>query len=368
MWLAHPLPPDVKLAIDRLARTDDAQHVAVMPDVHLAREVCVGTVLATSRLIYPDAVGGDIGCGMAAISFDVSADVLSDENAAAKLLTGLARCVPTNRHATRKGRELPNMLNEMPLSDRRLDVICRRDGVIQFGTLGRGNHFLEFQSDDEGRLWLMVHSGSRAVGPAIRDLYGSQAAQSSTGLRFLDAKSREGMSYLSDVQWAQAYARESRRTMIHAAAELASKLFRARMDESSFVNCDHNHVRQEIHEGQTLWVHRKGAMLAGAGVAGILPGSMGTESYHVEGRGCAVALCSSAHGAGRAMSRDQARRKISTRDLARQMCGVWFDHRISHALCEESPSAYKDIRAVLRAQHELVRVVRRLRPVLIYKS
>jgi tRNA-splicing ligase RtcB len=136
----------------------------------------------------------------------------------------------------------------------------------------------------------------------------------------------------------------------------------------TLVSCDHNHVAREEHFGESLLVHRKGAMPAAAGAAGVLPGSMGTVSYHVEGRGCAESLRSSAHGAGRAFSREQARRRVTARELSRQMGGVWFDYRIAESLRDEAPAAYKDVRAVLRAQHELVRVVRTLRPLLSYKS
>jgi tRNA-splicing ligase RtcB len=156
--------------------------------------------------------------------------------------------------------------------------------------------------------------------------------------------------------------------MIDAAAGAVADLFGARPVEGSFFSCDHNHVRRETHFGQALWVHRKGAMSAASGELGVLPGSMGTETFHVEGRGCADALCSSAHGAGRAMSRDEARRKVSVRELERQLRRVWFDPRAAPALREEAPSAYKDVRAVLRAQRELTRIVRRLRPVLCYKG
>ena len=138
--------------------------------------------------------------------------------------------------------------------------------------------------------------------------------------------------------------------------------------EESYFSCDHNHARREIHFGRDLWVHRKGAMSAGAGQAGLLPGSMGSESYHVEGRGCEQSLCSSAHGAGRSMSRDEAQRSLKPREVEHQLRGVWFDHRLLSDLREEAPRAYKDIRAVARAQRDLTRIVRRLRPVLCYKG
>ncbi len=156
--------------------------------------------------------------------------------------------------------------------------------------------------------------------------------------------------------------------MAAAACDVVAGALGIAADPSSFVSCNHNHVRRETHDGESLWVHRKGAIAAGAGEPGLIPGSMGTTSYHVEGRGVAAALGSSAHGAGRRLSRTDARRTLSAKDVTRELRGVWFDHRIAGGLREEAPSAYKDIGSVLRAQAELVRVVRRLRPVLSFKG
>src|ERR1044071_3380685 len=147
-WLTEPLPTRVEQALERLARTDDVCHIAVMPDVHLTDEICIGTVVATTRLIYPDAVGGDIGCGIAAVRFDGPASLLSDERVAAKVLHGLSHTVPSIRHGARSAvTQLPENLRDVPLSDQRLERLKERDARIQLGTLGRGNHFLEFQTD-----------------------------------------------------------------------------------------------------------------------------------------------------------------------------------------------------------------------------
>jgi tRNA-splicing ligase RtcB len=340
-----------------------------MPDVHLASEVCVGVVLATQRLIYPDAVGGDIGCGMAAIAFDVDADVLRDERRAARMFQALARAAPILKRSSASSPELASAtLGDARLSDARLEAIARRAGRVQMGTLGRGNHFLEFQADEEDRLWLMVHSGSRAMGQAIRSFHLRSARRSETGLMYLDADEDQGRAYLSDVAWARAYAYENRRRMLDAASRAAAEVLSATDDPRTYLNCDHNHVRLETHLGEPLYVHRKGAASAAPGEAGIIPGSMGRESYHVEGRGCAEALMSSSHGTGRTMSRHEARQKVSVRELRRQLDGVWFDPRIADALREEAPSAYKDVREVMRAQRELIRITRRLSPVLCYKG
>jgi tRNA-splicing ligase RtcB len=166
-WLAEPLPKDVALSIDRLASAEDVARVAVMPDVHLSGDVCVGLAVATTQLIYPAAVGGDIGCGMAAVALDADAGLLDGERAAARLLDALGKNVPAMRHSRATMPDLPGSLQVESLSHPRLQKLLSRDGRVQFGTLGRGNHFLEFQADDEDRLWIMLHSGSRAMGQAI---------------------------------------------------------------------------------------------------------------------------------------------------------------------------------------------------------
>jgi tRNA-splicing ligase RtcB (3'-phosphate/5'-hydroxy nucleic acid ligase) len=367
-WAESPLPEGVATALERLARSDDVRRIAVMPDVHLASDVCVGTVVATSRSLYPAAVGGDIGCGVAAVAFDGAATALDDERAAAAVLAGLYRAIPLVRHARKRAPELPADLAVQALSAPRLEALKCSEGSLQLGTLGRGNHFVELQADETGRLWLMLHSGSRAMGQAIRDHHLACCRPARSGLGLLDAESREGADYLRDMEWAIRYAHASRRVMARAASEVVASALGLETLPESLVSCNHNHVRRETHDGETLWVHRKGAIAAGLGEPGLIPGSMGTASYHVEGRGVAAALASSAHGAGRRLSRTDARHAVSARDVARQMKGVWFDHRIASGLREEAPSAYKDIASVLRAEAELVRIVRRLRPVLSFKG
>jgi tRNA-splicing ligase RtcB len=370
-WLAEPLPREVAESIARLADAEDVQYVAVMPDVHLANEVCVGAVVATRRLIYPAAVGGDIGCGMAAIGFDAAADLLRDERSAARLLRRLYQRIPSLRHSKQTmPSRLPECLQEQPLSHLRLEKLAGRDGRVQLGTLGRGNHFLEFQADEQGQLWLMVHSGSRAMGQAItaHHLEGAAVGTSPTRLRFLDGESAAGQAYVSDLGWALRYATENRLAMVRAACEAMAELFAINADLRSLVHGHHNHVRRETHFGEEFWIHRKGASSAAPGEPGVIPGSMGTASFHVEGRGNELALRSSSHGAGRAMSRAEAAHRVGVKQLQRQMEGVWFDHRQAQRLRDEAPAAYKDIHAVMRSQRDLVRIVRTLRPILSYKG
>lgn len=367
-WLAGPLSTDVKNALERLRQVPDVVRIAVMPDVHLASEVCIGTVVATRHSIIPHAVGGDIGCGMAALAFNCQANLLGNASAAEQLLDALYQSVPVMRQPRSFVRELPESLLTKALSDPFLEKLSDRDGRWQLGTLGRGNHFLEFQEDDVGTLWVMVHSGSRAMGQAIAEHHISAVSTSSSGLRCFEADGHQGMAYLNDVQWALAYADANRQCILDSVVGLMRRLFGIEPILESMTTCHHNHVQLETHFDQILWVHRKGAIEAREDMPGIIPGSMGSYSYHVEGRGNPESLCSSSHGAGRAMDRTSARRSVSEHELHRQLKGIWFDPRLAGKLRDEAPTAYKDIQEVMRAQKDLTRIVRRLRPVLCYKG
>ena len=277
-------------------------------------------------------------------------------------------CAPALRHpGAVDGHALPDGLAG-PLSSPGLESLRRRTAGAQLGTLGRGNHFVELQADEDGRLWLMVHSGSRGLGPAIRDHHTAVATRLRGGLRGLAADTPEASAYLGDMQWALDYAELSRTRLLERACEVLAACLGVRPGNEASINCHHNFVRRELHAGQWLWVHRKGAISAREGEPGVIPGSMGAPSYHVLGRGHPQSLCSSSHGAGRCMARGEARRRIGAQELLAQLRGVWFDHRDAEALLDEAPAAYKDIGAVMRAQRELTRVVRRLRPVLSFKA
>lgn len=368
MWLAEPLSGEMERALRRLERTQGVVAVAVMPDAHLSKQVCVGTVTATADVLIPDAVGGDIGCGMEALRFDVEAEGI-DQDRAKQILAKLSDRIPILRHRGNRVPILPAALSEETSGDATIDNLCRRQAALQFGTLGRGNHFVELQRDEDGFLWAMVHSGSRGIGPAIRDRFlRNGTADPGSRIVVLRADEPAGISYLSCAQWARAYARKSRAFMMRQVAEILGELLAAKADESTRIDADHNHVQLEAHREQQLWVHRKGAQSAREGELGIIPGTMGTTSYHVVGRGHVDALTSSSHGAGRAMHRTKARSQISPRQLEKEMREVWFDERFTERLVEEAPSAYKNITRVMRAQKDLVKIVRRLEPILAYKS
>jgi len=367
-WLAEPLTHDVDKALTALCQTEDVVAIAVMPDVHLAEHVCVGTVTATQRRVLPNAVGGDVGCGMAALAFSGHADVLDHPQRAAALLSALYEQIPILRHSRRKP-AMSSQLSAQSLSHEALERRKVREAAWQLGTVGRGNHFVEFQRDEQQRLWAMVHSGSRGMGPAIRDHHlRSARIDDRTGIHGLDAEHASGQAYLNDVRWARAYAAENRRTLLTQAAHAVQRTLTLEADWTTLITTDHNHVHREMHGGHMLWVHRKGAQSAHCGEQGIIPGSMASQSFHVVGRGCVAALCSSSHGAGRVMSRSEAHRRITRKQFEKDTQGLWFDHRLSDKLRQESPRAYKDIGRVMRAQRELTQITRTLRPVLVYKG
>lgn len=349
-WVPRPVSRDVRRAVERLASAGDVVRVAVMPDVHLAEEVCVGIVVATRERVYPAAIGGDVGCGVDAIPLGVAADAV--DRVARPVLDGFARAIPTERG---HGAAL-----DLPWTDERLARHAAREGRVQLGTLGSGNHFLELAADDAGELWMLVHSGSRAIGPAVARHHAEHALVDPTGLRYVEGGARDAL--LADLAAAEAWAAANRSEIRRRALEVLGEVLP--VDPGAPIGCSHNHVRRE---GE-LWVHRKGAIPAGAGVAGVIPGSMGAPTYIVEGRGVVDALASSSHGAGRQLSRAEAHARIRVRELEAQMRGVWFDERRARQLVDEAPAAYKDIGRVMKAQRDLTKIVARLRPVLNHKG
>ncbi|NVB43235.1 RtcB family protein [Pseudenhygromyxa sp. WMMC2535] len=379
-WVAERPAPEVEAALARLREAPDVAAIAVMPDVHLASEVCVGVAVATHARLYPAAVGSDIGCGMAALAFDKEAAAALARGP--QLLAALGRAVPVIRHPRRRCPPLPEDLAERPLSASTLERAKHEEGALQLGSLGRGNHFVELQRDDHGQLWAMVHTGSRGLGQRIRKWHearanpaadaDTQAHAQAGGLPSLDADSPAGRAYLSDLEFALAYADHNRERILAALTDILADTLGAQPLPQTKVSCQHNFVRREHHviegEGRSLWVHRKGAISAGEGELGIIPGSMGSCSYLVEGRGEPDSLCSSSHGAGRALARGEAFRSISTKQLRRELRGVCFDERLAERLRDEAPGAYKDIGAVMRAQRELTRILERLQPLLVFKG
>jgi tRNA-splicing ligase RtcB (3'-phosphate/5'-hydroxy nucleic acid ligase) len=350
-------------------------HVALMPDAHVGKGATIGSVIPTAGAVIPSAVGVDIGCGMIAAELDVTEAQLPDS--LEPLLGRIERAIPAgvgrghDEVAHNADRWLAAHRPATELSDDQANRAAK-----QFGTLGSGNHFFELCVDERGRVWVVLHSGSRGIGNKLATMHITKARNLAKALELrledLDlAYFTEGTpefdAYVADMLWAQEYARANRDQMMdNAMRELFAFLGFGR--ETQRINCHHNFTQREVHDGRELWVTRKGAIRADTGDLGVIPGSMGTRSYIVTGKGSAASWRSCSHGAGRRHSRTQAKKLFTATDLAEQMEGkVWLSSR-AEALLDEIPAAYKDIDQVMADQADLVEVLHTLRQVLNYKG
>lgn len=341
------------------------EHIAAMPDLHVANGVAVGTVFATESTIVPGALGADLGCGMSAIRFDFAAATLSRDDLRTLLAT-LANVIPVGDAVHRgRGQPLPSSLLETPLSTSALEHARARLGPKHLGTLGGGNHFLELNRDAGGDLWLLLHSGSRGLGAGIAEHHLRVAR---TPLGGLDAQQPEGHACLNDIDWALQFAKANRDALLRQASMVIEEFTHAPALTTTYLDVHHNFVRAEVHFGRQLLVHRKGAIAAPAGERALIPGSMGTSSYLVEGLGEPRSFSSASHGAGRVMTRKEARQGIRPAQLTHRMRRVVFDERRAAALVEEAPEAYRDLREVLDDEDDLVRPVLRLEPIAVLKG
>ncbi|TKR29471.1 RtcB family protein [Luteimonas gilva] len=359
--------------------------VAVMPDVHLGKGATVGSVIPTRGAIIPAAVGVDIGCGMAAVRTTLRASDLPDD--LAQLRSSIERSVPVGNGPGGEHRKLPDS-HETRLAQSGLmaglEAIKAKHRKIrtdkidrQIGTLGGGNHFIEICLDEADAVWVMLHSGSRGTGNLIGTYFieraREQLAHRVLGFHLPDkdlAFFMEGEplfdDYVEAVSWAQDYARQNREAMMaRVLHEMRHRLPKFQLEKMA-VNCHHNYVQKETHGGVELLVTRKGAVSAREGELGIIPGSMGTRSYIVRGKGNADSFHSCSHGAGRVMSRTQARKSITLKQHREATAHV--ECRKDADVIDESPAAYKSIDAVMAAQSDLVEVVHTLRQVLCVKG
>jgi tRNA-splicing ligase RtcB len=354
-------------------------HVAVMPDVHAGRGATVGSVIAMRGAVAPAAVGVDIGCGMAAVETTLKAKDLPDD--LRRLRVAIESAVPVGKdwHDEPAWEAAPDDLRAAgkSLMERYPGLSGRTHGLgrrvaCQIGTLGGGNHFIEVCLDTTGTVWLMLHSGSRGVGAALaehhieiaRRLNHNQALEDPDLAVFL-AGTPAFEAYRRDLYWAQEYARFNREVMLHL-LERVLRRFWPRVGFRDAISCHHNYVAEEHHLGEDVLVTRKGAIRAGAGELGIIPGSMGVKSYIVRGRGNPASFESASHGAGRRMSRTEARRRFSVADLREQTDGV--ECRKDHGVIDEAPKAYKNIDRVMAQQEDLVEVVAELKQVVCVKG
>ena len=353
-------------------------HIALMPDCHVGYGMPIGGVIACDGGVIPNAVGVDIGCGMVAVQTDCPAESLT-QAAVRHILDAVKLTVPMGEgraHRTPQKWDGFERYGKPGWVDAHTWELAR----CNLGTLGGGNHFLEIQSGSDGFVWLMIHSGSRNFGLKVAEHHHRIAQTlnletSSADLAWLPVDSREGETYIREMNFALDYARENRaRLMAAFRKQVASVLPRVNFVQE--INIHHNYAARETHFGREVWVHRKGATSARAGETGIIPGSMGTVSYIVKGLGNAESFASCSHGAGRRMGRKQACRTLTKEECDRAMRGIVFDgwqpargHGMKGLFdLEEAPPAYKDIEEVISAQLDLIEPLVKLRPLGVLKG
>jgi tRNA-splicing ligase RtcB (3'-phosphate/5'-hydroxy nucleic acid ligase) len=354
-------------------------HVALMPDAHLGKGATVGSVIPTVEAIIPAAVGVDIGCGMIAIRTQFTASDVAARGNAGSLRQAIERAIPLSA-----GKHNSRIFNAE--TQRRVTELEDLDGAdsaehiagnwrLQLGSLGSGNHFIEVSLDEDERVWAFLHSGSRGVGNKLaskhikvaRDLCERRRVDlPDRDLAHLSEGEPEFWEYIRDLRWAQRFAFLNRQEMMARLLGCLTSWLGRDVTATETVNCHHNYTAQEEHFGQQVWLSRKGAIDASAGRAGVIPGSMGTRSYVVAGKGCAPALNSAPHGAGRMFSRTAARKQFSRADLEAAMAGIEWRH--TDAFLDEIPAAYKDIEQVMADASDLVEVRHTLRQIVNVKG
>lgn len=365
-----------------------AGHIAIMPDVHMGKGATVGSVIPTRSAIIPAAVGVDIGCGMVAAMTNLKAEDLPDSLFA--LRNQIERDIPVGFNEHAKG--IPsvsgpyadvlrkNLHKTMDAFDHltlraKLNRADEKKIGRQVGTLGGGNHFIEVCLDLNNNVWVMLHSGSRGIGNQIGtiavEMAKEQAAKRAYGLAdadlaWLDEGTPEFDSYVEAMHWAASYAQFNRDTMMNLVISAIKHRIPKMKVVGEIINIHHNYSSFEEHFGQKMWVTRKGAVSAQDGQMGIIPGSMGTKSYIVRGKGNKEAYCSCSHGAGRIMSRNQAKKLFTSLDLEAQTLGV--ECRKDSDVIDEIPGAYKNLDSVMEAQKDLVDIVHTLKAVLCVKG
>ena len=358
-------------------------HIAAMPDVHMGIGATVGSVIPTKDAIIPAAVGVDIGCGMNAVRLTLNANDLPESLIRVRSTIEAAVPVGFSQHSDSSAQKRVTR----PLSDR-LDTIVKkhpevmkmqkqfaRTWLCQLGSLGGGNHFIELCLDEAQSVWVMLHSGSRGIGnvmgryfiaAAKKDMQRHQVNLPDRDLAYFNKGTVGFDDYVEAVGWAQDYALANRREMMRLIVDALRDHLPPFKTDGEAINCHHNYVARERHFGENLFITRKGAISAREGELGIIPGSMGAKSYIVRGLGNAQSFCSCSHGAGRRMSRTEAKRRFSRADVESQTQGV--ECRKDAGVIDEIPGAYKDIDQVMANQSDLVEVVHTLKQVLCVKG
>jgi tRNA-splicing ligase RtcB len=341
--------------------------VCAMADAHVASDVAVGTVFATEGAVVPRALGTDIGCGVAAWRLSLSSDEM-DRERLDRVVAMLVRAIPAGQQIHRgRGARAPDALFEGSLSTRALEHA--REALVRrhLGTLGGGNHFLELDRDAHGSVWLLVHSGSRGLGSAVAAHHG-RIAELADPDPLAGLSGEAARAYVDDHTWALTFARANRDAIATRAIEVVAEIARCEVVVQERIDVHHNYVARETWEERDVLVHRKGAVHVPCGVRALVPGSMATASYVVEGIGCARAFDSCSHGAGRVMTRTEARDRVHPDALRRAMKRIAWPAHLARSLVEEAPTVYRDIGAVLEDQRDLVARVMRLTPLAVLKG
>lgn len=351
-------------------------HLALMPDAHLGKGATVGSVIPTLGAVIPSAVGVDVGCGMRAVRTQFKVDDLPEDRK--WLREKIESMIPLsagvyNRHMSATASERCVRLEELAVSGNGAEpfdpAVYAANYKLQLGSLGSGNHFIEVSADENGDVWLFLHSGSRGVGNKLaqhhievaKELmrkWWIQLPDGDDDLAYLVQGTPEFDQYMAELDWGQRFALENRNEMMDRVVEAFEQWTGEQVERLTTVNCHHNYTHRERHYGKDLIVSRKGAIDAHEGVMGLIPGSMGTASYVVKGKGSATGLCSAPHGAGRDYSRSQARKTFTMEQLSERMEGI--EWRRTDAFIDEIPDAYKDIDQVMEDSSDLVEVVHTL--------
>jgi len=350
------------------------KHVALMPDVHLGYGMPIGGVLATKDVIIPNAVGSDIGCGMIATKLSLSE--LNQEQIK-KIFSEVRQQIPVGFNKHQKDQSV-SYLPTFP-EERDCEIVSQEfnSALKQIGTLGGGNHFIEIQKGFDGFIWIMIHSGSRNLGKQIADHYNKIAIKLNERwcsivpkeyqLAFLPVESKEGQDYLREMQYAVEFALSNRKLMMDRATTIIQTLYSCEI--VSTINIAHNYASLENHFGENVWIHRKGATLARKDTAGIIPGSQGTKSYIVKGKDNPQSFSSCSHGAGRKMSRGEARKTLNLKNETARLDKEGIVHSIrTQDDLDEASGAYKDIDVVMENQRDLVEIVVELTPLGVIKG
>ena len=362
----------------RSARSDAvAGPIALMPDAHWGMGATVGSVIPTNDAIIPAAVGVDIGCGMVAVETDLNASDLPDN--LGPILRGIGKTVPAGRDKHQHpSAAAARWLNARPLQTAvELRDKTRRSIGQQLGSLGGGNHFVEICLDERNVVWAVLHSGSRGIGNILAKAHIADARQLCGDLdRALDdpdlayflGQDAGFQAYINDMLWAQDYALHNRELMMDAVLGVLRGVLARPVAEKRRINCHHNYTAREVHDGRELWITRKGAIRARTGDWGVIPGSMGTNSYIVSGLGSEASYQSAAHGAGRRFGRNEAKRRFTVEEFSDAMDGRMWQRSKAKELLDEAPMAYKDIAQVMEDQSDLVRIEHTLDAVVNYKG